>query len=259
MALKGVSLCCILLVFVLFAPLSVQSAEDVKIGGFVNDYANIISPQYNTQIESTLKSLYDSKTAEFSIVTIDSLGGQDIESYALNLAQGKLGDKEENNGLLLLVSVQDRKYRFEVGRGLEPILNDAKIGRIGRDYLAPNFKNEEYGKGIYEASLAVKTTILGETDSTYYIDERTIPQSYRSIQFFGVFIFWIVMFIIIVSARRGRHKRGKDNHFFDAALMAAFIFGGRGGRGGFGGGLGGGGFGGFGGGGFGGGGASGGW
>lgn len=258
---KKISFLIVLLVFVVLSSI-VQSVETIKIEGFVNDYANIISPEHKTKIEGILKDLYDAKVAEFSIVTIESLDGQDIESYALNLAQGKLGDKEKNNGLLLLVAVKDRKYRFEVGRGLEPILNDARVGRIGRNYLVENFRKEEYGKGVYEASLAVKTTLLGETDSRYYVDEKIPQEQIKSAMHVLIFLIFLVLIVIlIVSIRISRYKKHikKKGDYFDAALMAAWLFGGRG-RGGFGGGgFSRGGFGGFGGGGFGGGGASGGW
>ena len=249
------SLWFIIVVFIL-ALSSVTIYSAVEINGFVNDYANVISPQYQGELQGILQKLYDTKTAEFSIVTIDSLEGQDIESYALNLAQGKLGDKEKNNGLLLLVAIKERKYRFEVGRGIEPILNDAKIGRIGRTYLIENFRNEDYGKGIYESSLAVSSILLGETDSEYYV--TALPQTRRNTS--GVFISLFFLFILIssISGSSGikNHKYRKRDRFFNAAIMAGLLFGG-GGRGGSGGGMGG--FGGFGGGGFGGGGASGGW
>lgn len=258
MVKKDVLLHIVLFLVLIFLPF-VQSAENIQIKGFVNDYANIISPDYKSKIEGALTQLYDSKAAEFSIVTIESLEGKDIESYALSLAQGKLGDKEKNNGLLLLVAVKDRKYRFEVGRGLEPILNDARIGRIGRTLLVENFKNEDYGKGIYEASLAVKTTLLDEKDSEYYVNDQDYQVQIGPIILIIFFlIFWIVIISLIVSIKRDRYKKDKQrtDDYFGAALMAAWLFGGRrGGSGGFGGG----GFGGFGGGGFGGGGASGGW
>lgn len=226
--------------------------------GFVNDYANVISPEYEAEIKSVLQRLYDTKTAEFSIVTIASLEGQDIGSYALNLAQGVLGNKEKNNGLLLLVAVEDRKYRFEVGRGIEPILNDAKVGRIGRNYLVENFRNQEYGKGIYAASLAVSKELLGEDYSTYFKETPPkMPQTRQSNMsaFVSLFILFIIISSLLGSVGSRHHKR---NRYFNAALMAGLLFGGR--RGGFGGMSGGmGGFGGFGGGGFGGGGAGGGW
>ena len=158
--------------------------------------------------------------------------------------------------MLLLVSLKDRKYRFEVGRGIEPILNDAKIGRVGRTYLVENFKSGNYEKGIYEATLAVKTTLLGETDSMYYVKE-TSPIKVPVRSFISLF-FFMMMLMVVMSRMRSRRIHGKSDDYFNAAFMAAVLFGGRG-RGGSGGGFGGGGFGGFGGGGFGGGGASGGW
>ena len=249
-----VNLIAILFTFSIF---SATVYSDVEVKGFVNDYANVTSPEYKAQIESVLKKVYDSKIAEFSIVTIGPLNGQDIESYSLNLAQGKLGGKEKNNGLLLLVAVSEKKYRFEVGRGIEPMLNDAKIGRIGRDYLVENFKNGDYGKGIYEASLAASSVLLGETDSKYYVDE-TVPDTTQADA--SYLLTFIIIFIIVssIAGYFGRKSRAynRRDRFFNAAMMAGMMFGGRG-RGGLGGM--GGGCGGFGGGGFGGGGASGGW
>jgi uncharacterized protein len=233
----------------LAVPIVLSQKGEIK--GFVNDYADIIDESTEQQLNPVLQQLYDTDTAQYSIVTVISLEGQDIESYSLNLAQGKLGDKEKNNGLLLLVSLEDRRYRFEVGRGLEYILNDAKVGRIGRYYLVPNFQEGNYGKGILEASLAVKSILMGENESEYYISEN---EGYDEEQIRAVF-FSLLVFLIIFSnlfifiARRRKFK----NRYFDAAAAAIIIFGGRGGSGG-----GHGGFGGFGGGGFGGGGASGG-
>ncbi len=248
---------------ILLLALPIVFSADVKINGYVNDYANVISSQYETQIEAIAKSLYESNTAQYSVVTIDSLDGQDIESYALNLAQGVLGDKEKNNGLLLLVAVKDRKYRFEVGRGIEPIFNDAKIGRIGRDYIVDNFRNEDYGKGIYEASAAIKDILSGNDPTS----QNNIPPPSGTVSSYPPFLIFIIFFFIIGFAvlriflifKVGRKLMDpkEKNKFFDAALMAALLFGGRRGGGGFGGS--GGGFGGFGGGGFGGGGSSGGW
>ncbi len=261
MGIKKVTPLWIILLVIIISSLIVQSAENIIITGLVNDYANILTPDYRSKIEGTLTQLYDSKTAEFSIVTIESLEGKDIDSYALDLAQGTLGDKEKNNGLLLLVALKERKYKFEVGRGIEPILNDAKIGRIGRTYLVENFRDGNYGKGIYEASLAVKTTLMGDEDSAYYVKTTPNVPIRNTVSLVFFLIMWIFIIVLSVSRRAGRVNgiRRKKGDYFDAALLAAFIFGGRG-RGGFGGrGLGGGGFGGFGGGGFGGGGAGGSW
>ena len=160
----------------------------------------------------------------------------------------------------MLVAVNDRKYRFEVGRGLEADLNDAKVGRIGRMYLQDNFRKGEYGKGIYEASLAVSSILLNNTQSQYYVGSSEVkPVSYFAPFFiFFIIISLLILLAVISSMKRIRKYKDKDK-FFNAALMAAWLFGGKG-RGGFSrGGSSGGGFGGFGGGSFGGGGAGSGW
>lgn len=228
--------------------------SQVEIKEFVNDYAGILDAQTKTQLDSSLKQIYDSGIAQYSIVTIKSLEGKDIESYSLNLAQGNLGATDKNNGLLLLISFDDKQYRFEVGRGIEYILNDAKIGRIGRNYLVPNFRTGDYSKGILDASLAVKSILLGDNSSEYYIGDEEYDES---IVWSNLFIFLITIFIFFflpIIINYNLRKKNKDK-YFNAATGAIILFGGRGGHGGFGGG----GFGGFGGGGFGGGGASGGW
>ena len=239
-----------ILIFLLLLP--IIAAEEVKVENFVNDYANIINDTEEEELNTILKNLYDKSIAEYSIVTVNSLKGKAIESYSLELAQGKLGDKEKNNGLLLLISLEDKKYRFEVGRGLEANLNDAKVGRIGRNYLVPNFRNEEYGKGIVEASKAVESVLLENVESEYYVNEQ--PQVFPT--YAKIFLILVIIFIgIIFIYLMRKAEKMKDGSYFDAAGGAVILFGGRG----FGGGNSGG-FGGFGGGGgsFGGGGASGG-
>jgi uncharacterized protein len=234
--------------FVLLAP--IVFGEDVKITGFVNDYAGVINISEKVMIESVLSEIYSSGVAQFSVITVKSLEGKSIESYSLELAQGKLGDSEKNNGLLLLISIDDRKYRFEVGRGLEGVLNDAKIGRIGRDYIVPNFRSGNYSRGVLESVLSVQSILSGNSTSKYFVAESG---NINVSDYWLLFIFLLLFFIIpIFSSWSGAHK-GK-NKYFDAAAGAIILFGGgKGGSGGSGG------FGGFGGGGFGGGGASGGW
>jgi len=239
----------ITIIFLLLLFLQCVSAE-VEIKGFVNDYANIINDADEQQLNQVLENLYNSGEAEYSIVTVDNLEGKDIESYSLNLAQGNLGDTEKNNGLLLLVALEERKYWFQVGRGLEYILNDAKVGRIGRYYLVPNFQEGNYGNGILEASLSVNSIILGENASKYYV---TGNEGYNEERIGdAIYAFFLLLFIasniLVVFVRKRKFK----NRYFNAAATAVILFGGRGRHGG-------GGFGGFGGGSFGGGGAGGSW
>ena len=213
----------------------------LALDAFITDDAGILTPDDQARILPILQQLYDQNVAQFAIVTVNSLEGKDAQSYALELAQGKLGDMEKNNGLLLLISVEDREYRFEVGRGLEPMLPDSLTGRIGRTYLVPYFQNGEYGEGVYQSVLAVSQVLGG----------GELPEE----QYPGIPKWVIIMVIVIVILSiLSSFNRRRSNDYFVAGMLASQMFR-RGGSGGFGGR----GFGGFGGGGFGGGGAGGKW
>lgn len=236
----------VLLIVLLF---SSTAFAQVKITDLVNDYAGILGSE-TQRIQSTLTQLKNNDLAEFAIVIIQSLEGRDIEGYAFELAEGKLGDKEKNNGLLLLIAVEDHKYRFEVGRGLEPVLPDILISRIGREYLVPHFRNNEYGKGVAEAVDAIALVLGGKT-----LPEPKNTLNKQAMLFATLLSLSIIIFIIfnifksIKQARSGK-KYNNDNDFFLAAMALGSLMRKSGGKGGFGG---------FGGGSFGGGGASGGW
>lgn len=228
----------------------------------VVDLAGIINDGVEMQLNAYLKELEQKTTTQIVILTIQSLDREDIESFSLRTAEKwKLGQKGKDNGLLITVALKDRKYRFEVGYGLESILPDSLVGSIGRQYIVPYFRKGDYSTGIFNATIVIAQTIA----------------SYEGVEITGM---------PKVTARGNRQEATKKREigFFDAiiifAVFAVFIFlfikhprllllllfsssmGGR--RGGWsgGGGFGGGGFGGFGGGGgggFGGGGASGRW
>jgi uncharacterized protein len=214
---------------------------------FVTDNANILEPSEESQLESILQNLYDKGAAQYAIVTIQSLEGRDIQGTAFEMANGVLGEEGKNNGLLLLVSLDDREYRFEVGRGLEPVLPDIVVGRIGRDYLVPYFREENYGAGIIEASKAIEARLLSQNESEYYVtDEPDEGVPWWVILLIIIFVIIIMISVILSILFPG--GGGYQN------------YGGGGIGGGFGGGsFGGGSSGGFGGGSFGGGGAGGKW
>jgi len=245
----------ILIMLVLLA----YAASAYEIQGLVNDYADILGAEKG-EIESRLAAMKEAGVAEFAVVTVPSLEGRDVEGYAFGLAEGVLGDKEKDNGLLLLIAVEDRKWRFEVGRGLEPVLPDIIVGRIGREYLTPHFREGNYGKGVLEGVKIVEE-LLGGAE----LPPEPEPSVFAAIVFIGLIgFFMLFVFVSIVAQaaynlRKGK-KRASDGWFWLWLLAwGAFLHrhDARGGRGGFGGGSFGGG--GFGGGSLGGGGASGGW
>jgi uncharacterized protein len=116
--------------------------------GYVNDFAHVLSDPARQQLES-LCALVDRRAdAQIAVVTIRSLDGDDIDDYAVKLEEKwKVGRKGTDRGLLLLVATGDRKYRFEVGYGLEGILPDGRVGGIGRQ-MVPYLKQGDYDHAI---------------------------------------------------------------------------------------------------------------
>lgn len=131
--------------------------------GYVNDFAGVIDASSEAALESRLAAIESETGVEFAVVTVPDLEGDTIEGYAVRLfEEWGIGKAKEDNGILLLIAVQERKYRFEVGYGLEGALNDAKVGRIGRETLVPHFQSGDYAGGI---SAAVNR-ISGELDGS---------------------------------------------------------------------------------------------
>ena len=108
---------------------------------YVVDLAGIINDDVEYRLNGYLQELEQKTTVQFIILTIQSLEGESLEEFSITTAHDTwgLGQKGKDNGLLLLVSLDDRKYRFEVGYGLEGILPDSLVGTIGRQFLVPFF------------------------------------------------------------------------------------------------------------------------
>ena len=116
---------------------------------FVSDYAQVLTSPQAQQLEAVITELEQKTSAEVSVVTVNSLDGADIESFAMELfKKWGIGKKDKNNGVLILVALQDREVRIEVGYGLEGILPDGKCGSIIREVMTPAFKNGDYAQGL---------------------------------------------------------------------------------------------------------------
>lgn len=215
-------------------------------GIYVQDYAQVLSIEDKRRLLSIGQELDDKTTAQLAVVTVKTLDRQPIEDYALSiLREWGIGSKEKNNGALIVVAVQDRRSRIEVGYGLEGLLTDGLTGRIQDQAMIPYFRKGNYAAGIVNgyavtASLIAKdagvqlTAINSEQIAVPTKTTNNTDQEYP---------FWlklligagIVLLLII------------DNLFLGGVLtqMLFFMFlrgrGGGGGRGGFGGGSGGGG------------------
>jgi uncharacterized protein len=264
MRLKNNILIICIAVFLCLNTVAVFASLDIpdKPYNHVVDLAGIINDDVEAKMNGYLLELEQKTTAQFVVLTIKDLEGGSIDELSINIAHNKwkLGQKGKDNGVLLLVAFQDRKYRFEVGYGLEGILPDSLAGSIGREYLVPYFKQGDYSTGIFTAGLAVSNIIAAdagvEITGMPKIGARGMGQGVRGKKpsllsgILGILFFIGLIYMFI------KHPR-----LLLLLLMANMMGGGRrdGWSGGSGFGGGGGSFGGGGGGGFGGGGASGSW
>ena len=222
----------------------------------VTDVAGVLTPEQKQALEKKLVAIDDSSSNQIAVVIIPTLDGYPKEEYATKLFRDwGIGNKKTNNGVLLLVAINDRQIRIEVGYGLEGAIPDITALNIIDNDIKPAFKAGNYYEGINKATDNIAKAAVGE----YKVAKAKKSKSKGS---GGFLIILIIIFLILRSGRGGGGSNIGGSGFSDVAtgLLLGSILGG-GGRGGGGGGYGGGGggFGGFGGGSSGGGGAGGSW
>lgn len=222
--------------------------------GYVNDFAQVLDPNMKAQIEDIAQQLDEKASAQIALVTVHTLDGVDVESYAVDLfKKWGIGNKTTNRGVLILYAIQDRRARIEVGYGLEPILPDGKVGSVQRE-AAPLMQSGNYGQALLLVTSRVALVIA--QDAGVQITTAQAPEPVerpvapeRGLSAGAILAIVIVAVIVLVTPLR--------RLLFWILLSQMIGGGGRGWSGGGGGGFGsGGGFGGFGGGSSGGGGAS---
>ncbi len=247
-----------LLLLALFLTGSMIQAQEIpnpaSPARLVNDFAGIFNRMELNKLESMLVAYDDSTSTQITVVTVSSLGGMEIADYANRLFEKwGLGQKDKNNGLLILLAIEEREVRIEVGYGLEDRITDALSRRIIEQDMVPRFRQGDYAGGIYAASKRVIEVLEG----AYQADGKEGEPAGGNLVFA---VLLIILIIVVVSARNGggNNYTGKGRSGYQPPFF--FPMGGGGFGGGFSGGFGGGGgFGGFGGGLSGGGGASGRW
>ena len=160
---KAKKIVCLLILIMILLPLKTLAVVSQTNEFYVNDYAKILSSETKEYIINTNIELQKKTGAQIVVVTVSSLGGQSIEEYATELFRKfGIGDKNKNNGVLLLCSTGDRLFRIEVGYGLEGRLTDGKTGRIQDKYIIPYLKNDNYNEGIKNGFSAVLKEVCKE-------------------------------------------------------------------------------------------------
>jgi uncharacterized protein len=234
----------------------------------VNDFANVIDAASESELDRRIRALQAASGDVVVVATIPTFQPYaDIEEYAVKMFENSgrgIGEKGKDNGLLIVVAVQDRKIKIEVGYELEQFVSDGFAGETIRQAITPEFRNGNYGAGL----LAGTTRIINRIAEGRGVTPQNVPREAPPPRSTGTgFPWWIIVIwiiILVLNSRRPRRPRVWGAGPWSGWNSGIGPFGGGrggfgGGFGGFGGGGGGGGFGGFGGGRSGGGGASGGW
>jgi len=171
--MKKIAFAAVALLFLLAVHAHAQDIPEPK--GFVNDFANIIADDIKVRIDSSLRSYERATTIEMAIVSVPSLEGRTVEDYTIALANKWGVGKKSNNGLVILVAPEERKWRIEVGYGLEPYLTDAAAKRIGEGSFKELFRQKKYGEGIEKAVQRIQEE-LGSVSWQIREEERVRKQ-----------------------------------------------------------------------------------
>lgn len=234
------------------------------LSGRVVDAANLLAPEREAALTARLEALEQSTGRQLVVATIPDLQGYDIADYGYRLGRAwGIGQKEEDNGILLLVAPNERKVRIEVGYGLEPYVTDALSSAIVQETVLPRFRAGDMPGGIEAGADALLAQLQLSPEEAQARQQQLLaerPSRKRGglpvgLIFWGIVLLFVVLPMLFGGARGKSYRRGRG----PVVIWGPGIGGGWGGGSGWGGG--GGGFGGFSGGGgsFGGGGASGSW
>ncbi len=187
-----------------------EPVSQLKPTDYVNDFAHVLDQNTVTQLDELCKQIDEKAHAQIAVVTIKSLDGDDIDSYAVDLFhKWGVGSKSTDKGVLILLAVNDHKYRVEVGYGLEPILPDGKVGGFGREAV-PQLKANDYSGAVTLITSRIADVIAQDAGIQLTGEQLQAPEQEQA----GTFISRIVAknnihsgyyhFSLLFSSRFGR-------------------------------------------------------
>ncbi|MCX6164613.1 MAG: TPM domain-containing protein [Ignavibacteriae bacterium] len=223
----------ILIIFILFLffPLHVFSQKQdeslvknpPKLTEFVTDETGALSKSQLDYLRLKLYYFFDSTSTQIVVYMISTLNGEPIEEVANAIAmKNKIGKKDNNNGVLLLIAKNDHKLRIEVGYGLEGVLTDALSSQIIKKEIAPHFKEGDFYEGISKGIDAIISAARGEyTDKSNYNSASTFKAILTVILVFigvigGIGIFWWIVSLISVKTGYVGGTRSRGSSYYSS-------------------------------------------
>ncbi len=181
------------------------AADVPMLSGRVVDNAELLSAAARERIGAALKAHEAKTTNQIAVLTIATLGDDTIEQFATRVFETwKLGKKDKDNGLLLVIVPKERKIRFEVGRGLEGTLPDVVASRTIRNVIAPQFKASQFDKGVEDGIAAVIKVLEGDPGSIPDAKEASSGFKDPNLSLterilIGVFVFGIIGLFTVIG------------------------------------------------------------
>jgi uncharacterized protein len=187
----------LLIFFLLSLPLTAYSLDVPRLQGYVNDYAGMISSPAKSKIEDELRAFEQSDSTQIVILTIPSLEGENLEEFSIKVGETwKIGQQGKDNGILFIVSNQERRIRVEVGRGLEGSLTDLMAGRIIDQVIKPRFKQGDFDGGF----IAGVSAIINATRGEFQAEERPSQRRQSGFPPFLTFLMFLGIFTLIFGS-----------------------------------------------------------
>lgn len=194
--------------------------------GFVNDHAQLLSPEERSALESRLQEIARNTSVEIAILTIPSLEDEDRDLYANRVfREWGIGQEKADNGVLILIARDERKMRIEVGYGLEPVITDTVSGLIIRNRMAPAFRQGEYSAGLHAMVDDLEGLARQEPAavSQYQHNGLGVPPGQLAA---ALLLSSLYLCVIIATAWQPRRRRGRMKGYgFGTAVLIAFLIG----------------------------------
>lgn len=189
----------LLVLIIAFGTLLIGAAPSHTSDFYVNDYANVLSEETEEKILSTALALDNETTAQVAVLTVPNLDGEDIADFAVDTAHSwGIGDKDKDNGVLIVLAIEERQVWVTVGYGLEGTLTDIRTGQLQDQYAVPYYKNNDFDNGTLALFGAIVNEIrveeygltpLEEFEFSNQINTDTIELSEGDVRLFLLIFF----------------------------------------------------------------------
>ena len=218
--------------FLVCTSLQAQALKFPDPEGPVNDFAQVISPQYEAQMSQLAQALWDQTGTSVVVATFRDLGGESPQIFANKLYRSwGIGTKGEDKGILFLVAKKEKIVTFETGSKIKGILPDAKIGEVLDQQVIPFLRTDKYGEGLLNGMKAVAQVVIKDA-----ADQSKAKNGFPLLWYLFIsFIILVILFIIfgLVYVRRGKqalregdeipsrelHRRDKTSRFLGGRDM----------------------------------------